>query len=144
MCTKPATRRRPMTLLEVAIACMILGLLSIAVLNGILTASASAHISAQYAAAFGLCDEKMEEIRAISYEDVVGDNFPPEEDLVLTHTEASPQVDIFCEREVTIEDSDDLAELANPVGKRITVRVTWEFGGREHVQSLQTMIFAGL
>lgn len=130
-------RVRRITLIEVAIATVLSVLLVATVLSGLLAASEASYAAGQHTAAMGLCQDRMEEMRAVDFEDISGENFPDETGLSLTHTQASEEHVISCSRQVFLQD-----ESTEDIGaKRVRVTVQWTFRGREHEERLETIIY---
>jgi len=117
-----------MTLVEVVIATAILALCLLALGRAVTVGNRLLYASSQHMEAFMRCRERIEQMRATDYAQITSNNFP-EEQIRLGHLGGTDRVPLYGTRSSVIE------EIADPDRKRVTVTVTWWFGGRWHTES---------
>jgi hypothetical protein len=117
-------RRRGMTLLEIAIAAVCGVLVISAAVCAAVVMSGGAMVSAQHTSAMGLCEERLEQVRADpDFAGIAASRYPVETNIPLTHTESPSNQIIPCTRQASFQD----VSLPGIPGKRVIVLVTWTF-----------------
>lgn len=132
--TSKAGRRLGLTLIEVVIASAIIFIVVTGVYQGVIQGLRLNYACAQRIAAFGLCKDRLEQMRGAAYADITPTNFPAET-MKLTHRGGSERIPINCERSSSIQ------EYSNPILKNVTVTVAWEFAGRTLEETLSAAIY---
>lgn len=124
-----------MTLIELAVAMVLTSLLIGGIYTGVVSGMNLNYAVAQRVAAFGLCRERLEQMRSSEYADVTSDTFGNEQ-LDLTHLGGSERLPLVCARVSTI------ATLDNPARKAVEVEVTWQYRGIDYKESVAGLVFA--
>jgi len=125
-----------MTVVEVTIAAAIVMLLLGGGFLSLSMSSEAAYLAAQHTTAAGLCQDRLEQIRAADFDKIDSVTFPSEFGLQLTHTEAPAEVIVLCDRTVDIIDE----SAPNLGAKRIVVTVHWRFVGSDHEEHIETIV----
>ncbi len=134
---KTTKKQHGFTLIEVVIVLAIASTALAAVMSGIISANRLSYSVAQHQAAWGLCQERFEQMRAADdFWNITTTNFTDETDLFLTHLGGSTKVRMLADRTVQIENFMD-----TPVRKRVTIDVDWEYRGTNQNERLQGMIY---
>ena len=122
------------TLIEVVVSSILSTMVIGGIYSGIQTGMNLNYASAQNIAAFGLCQERLEQMRGTVYSDITSTTFP-EESLFLTHLGGSERLPLTATRSSTI------ADLTNPARKEVTVTVSWDYRGRALSQSITGFVY---
>ncbi len=123
-----------MTLVEVMIAVLLLTLFVAGIYTGLITGLRMNYATAQRLAAFGLCTERLEQMRGCAYSAITSNNFPTETNK-LTHLGGSARVPLYCVR------SNRIVNLPNPTRKAVTVSVHWTYRGVPHTERVDGTLF---
>jgi hypothetical protein len=123
-----------MTLVEVMVASFLLALFIGGVYTGLITGMRMNYATAQRLAAFGLCAERLEQMRGCDYSTITVNNFPTETNK-LTHLGGSQRVPLNCIR------SNIIVSLSNPARKAIAIKVNWVYRGKDYNESINGTIF---
>lgn len=107
-----------MTIVEVVVASALLAILSIGIFASIVQGTYINQNTAQHTVAFGLCRERLEQMRGVGYASV-NTNVFSNEDLPLTHLGGFTRTPLTCSLTNTI------TELTVPTRKAITITVSW-------------------
>lgn len=116
--------RSGLSLVEVMVSILLLGMLGGAVGRSLIMARQITNASSQRVSAYGLCEARLEQARGMDYADVVATNFPAETGITLSHLSGETQQALLCDRSVTIQD------LSYPDRKQVVVSVDWTYRGR--------------
>jgi Tfp pilus assembly protein PilV len=133
-CCNRRTRRQGMTLVEVMIASSIIFLVSGALIVTIVTGSRLSYASAQHVAAFGLCKDRLEQMRGMEFTDITSAAFPTET-ITLTHAGGSLQTAIACTRSTTVVDQ------TNPMRKDVSIVVAWTYATKSLTERIDTTLY---
>ena len=123
-----------MTLVEVMIASAVLAIVTGAVITTVVTSSRLNYSSAQHMAAFGLCEQRLELMRSVHFDQIVPTNFPAET-ISLTHLGGITRHPLPCTRSSVLTDGVD------PVRKDVSIIVAWRFGDRDLEERVDTVIY---
>jgi type II secretory pathway pseudopilin PulG len=107
-----------MTVVEVVVAAALLSILAVGVYSSVVQGTHINMNTAQHTVAFGLCRERLEQMRGVGYASV-NTNVFSNETLPLTHLGGFSRTPLTCTLVNTITD------LSNPTRKVISVRVDW-------------------
>jgi Tfp pilus assembly protein PilV len=127
-------RRAGLTLTEVIVSVVLVALMIGGVYAGLMNAVSLNYASAQRVAAFGLCRQKLEAIRATAYADVTAANLTSES-VFLTHLGGSRRVPITGTRSCAVVDR------SNPTRKDVTVSLSWAFRNRTFQESVSGTVY---
>ena len=122
-------RRHGTTLMEAMVSMSILGMLLTWVYDGVSQAVLGNAATAQRVAAFGLCMERLEEIRAADYDNVTGAAFP-EQTVPITHLGGATRLSL------TGTLTTEIVSRVDPPRKEVTSQVSWRLGDRTLCESL--------
>lgn len=90
-----------------------------------------------HSAAMTSCMEKVEQLRAEPFNNLVPSADYNDTDIVLTHTYSPDRVDILCNRTVTIEDLPATSEE----DRKVTITVEWIFQERTGSETVSTILY---
>jgi len=124
------------TLVEVIIASAITVTVLGSIIYSVATGVRINYMNAQQVAAFGLCREKLEEMRDMDYADVTGAKFPKETSVRIGHLGGREGIALLGERECVIT-----PYVSGPAGKSVTVTVRWTYLGKSHEERLDGAIY---
>lgn len=137
--SKVGRSRDGFTLVEVVVIATLLVLVIAGLIRGIIAANQMNYLSAQRVAAFGLCRQRYEQMRAV----------PRDRFATLTSTNA-----LLATTPVRITHlggaqaialtgtcSVAMADFNSPRRKHVTVRVNWEFKGRAYQESASGVLY---
>lgn len=132
-----------LTLIEVIIATFLVTLLAGGVFNGIIASRRLTYVNAQRVEAFGLAKSKIEEMKGKRFTELNAAYGvkQQETDLVFVNLGGDKQKVITANRTTTLEDLGEAGNDSNPVRKRITVEVEWEYRGRNRSEELVTYLY---
>jgi prepilin-type N-terminal cleavage/methylation domain-containing protein len=137
MNTSSTSPKKGFTLIEVMIATFLVGILGAGVISGATVARRLTYVNAQRVSAFGLAKAKLEELKGRGYNelDALYGSQVQEVDLDLVNLGGVTQEVIPATRTLSLQD------LTSPQRKRVTVRIQWEFQGREIDETVQTFLY---
>ena len=122
------------TLIEVVVSSVLSTMIIGGIYSGIQTGMKLNYSSAQNMAAFGLCLERLEQMRGEAYSDVVPSEFP-DENVSLTHLGGEERLPLAATR------SSSITDLNDPIRKEVTVTVSWDYRGKTLSQSITGHIY---
>lgn len=123
-----------MTLVEVIVASALIALLSIGIFSGVTQGVFLNNNTAQHTVAFGLCRERLEQMRGVSYASVSTNVFP-NETLSLTHLGGFNRLPLTCTLVNTI------TENASPTRKIVSVKTEWIYKSMTNYETLYGVIY---
>lgn len=129
------TANRGLTLVEVAISMLVIVLLIFAAYSSINRGLDANYEVAQRVVAFGLCRERLEQMRGAGYDNVTTARFT-NEILRLTHLGGSQRAPLWAQRRSSI------TNVYLPTRRQVEVVVEWSFRNRSLSERLVGAIFA--
>jgi len=127
-------RTAGLSLPEMLIATFLVATLGIGIYTVMVNGLSLNYASAQRVAAFGLCQEVVEQMRGSEYANVNTNNFT-ETNIRLTHLGGSERLPLNATRRSTI------ADQAGPTRKDITVTVEWTYRGKPFAETATAVLF---
>jgi type II secretory pathway pseudopilin PulG len=126
-----------MTLVEVMVASGLLFIVSAALISAAVAGTRLNYSSAQHVSAFGLCKERLEQMRALATTNFAGITTAafPTETITLTHAGGTIYRALGCSRSSTVTTLDD------PLRKSVTISVAWTFAGRNRSERIDTVLY---
>jgi len=115
--------RDGLTVVEVMVAVLIVGIMLAGVFAGATRAVQANYVAAQRSAAFGLCKERLEQMRGADFDSVTEANFPTGT-VQVTHLGGSQRIPL------TGFISNSIVSQVSPPRKQVTVTVSWACLGR--------------
>lgn len=120
--------RAGFTMTETVVAILVVGIVVSSILLSISNYSRLTRIETLGEAALARCQEKMEQIRGLNYDQIVAANFPPEAGdsriLLDSRGTADPADDVYGERRVTIQ---EILVDGDPNNRIKLVTVTFDY-----------------
>jgi prepilin-type N-terminal cleavage/methylation domain-containing protein len=123
-----------MTLVEVVVAAAVIAILSIGIFSSIVQGVYINNNTAQHTVAFGLCRERLEQMRGVGYASITTNVFS-NETLPLTHLGGFTRTPLTCTLTNTI------TNLSSPTRKSISVQVEWSYKNRTSTEILYGIIY---
>jgi type II secretory pathway pseudopilin PulG len=126
--------REGMTLVEVVVVTILTSLVLLGVITGVVRGNQLNYANGQRMAAFGLCKELYEQMRAAEYTNVTTEVFAPTT-VRLTHMGGQYRIPLYAQRSCTI------TNLVDPVRKVVQIQVEWIYKEKELQESLNGVIY---
>ena len=124
------------SLVELMVAAALSTTVVLGVVNGVVSGTQMSYLNAQHMAAFGLCQDKLEQIREMPFGQVTESDLAYEPNLRLTHCGSSNDSEpVEADRTCTV------TPLAGVDGKAVTVTVTWGHAGDTRKEELAALVF---
>jgi hypothetical protein len=133
----PARRgsiRAGLTVVEAVVALVLVALVAGGVYHSMAVVSTAGMVTAQRVAAFGLCVDRLEEMRGADYAAVTASNYQPAV-VRVTHFDGASGLPLSGVR------SNCVVNLLEPARKQVRVTVTWNYRGKTYEESLTGVIF---
>lgn len=125
-----------MTLVEVVLSIFLAAMVIGGTMASIFMATQCTKIAAQHTAAMQLCMQMIETLRTAEFDDLVAENYPPENGipLVAAKTSGNP---VLCTRSVAISNADS----AGIEARRVQILVAWNYRGMNRSVPYETIIY---
>ena len=129
-------RREGFTLAEVVVVTGLIALVAAGLVHGIMTVNSLNYLSAQRVSAFGICRERFERMRASDFTELTATN-----QLFATVPVRITHLGGLSGVALTGTCSAVFTDFTGPVRKHIRVSVAWRFRERNHLESINGVIF---
>ena len=123
-----------MTLVEVIVTVAITSLVLAGVITSVLMGNQINSANAQRVTAFGLCKEWYEQMRTVTYTNLLASAYP-EEEIQITHMGGMERKPLYGIRSCTI------TETNNPTRKLVNIQVRWTYRDKELSENLDGAIY---